>query len=216
MSEQSRRDILEELGKTSLSEQGTRDDNDFGGPAGSDVGISRNLIGQITAVFGTTQPKYSAVAIDNDFITVTRETPILRNLNGSTAITPAEVGSICELVRDENGIWHISLAHEFLSTSSCEDVAGSRNNMAFQLITVTPTNILPITADWIDADTTLAAITLTLPESEVGKRITVANIGSTGKRVTITNTVNGTAGIDILFRYDAPEFAYNGTEWRIV
>lgn len=180
-------------------------------------GVSiRSILAQITAVTGGDQPVYDARAIELPNITVEKQTPFFRNTDTSVAITPSEVGDECWLFKDAEGTWRLDVVHEFISTDDCQAVAGSRSNMAYQLITTTPTNPLPITADWVDVDASGGAVTMSLPESEVGKRITFAKIDSSSNQVTLSATINGESSLDIIFQYDAPTVAYNGTEWRIV
>ena len=173
------------------------------------------LVGQITRVIAGTsgQPSYDARGTRVPTITVTNQTPFYRDTDSSVFINPAEVGDECELFKDSAGVWRLGAAHEFMATADCQAVAGSRSNMAFQLITTTPTDPVPITADWIDVDASGGAVTLTLPEEEVGKRISIRKVDSSANAVTINNTINGEASMDIVFQYDRPDLSYNGTEW---
>ncbi len=212
-------DITRKVVKQVLAERpGLSNDQRRRRPIGGGAGAgTRYLAGQITAVFNRSsgQPKYNAVAIDFPAITVTRQSPIGRDTAANVQVVAPDVGNECTLLKDTDDVWQIDeVMGEVMATEDCQAVAGSRNNMAY--LAVTATTSLAQTADWIDVDASAGAVVLTLPEEEVGKRITISKIDSSTNKVTINNTVNGAALLDIIWQYDAPTVAYNGTEWRIV
>ena len=216
-SDAARKVINEEIAKIIAARPGLSNDQRRGRPVNAAATTGRFMLGQVTAVFNAAsgQPKYNARGVEFPLTTVTQQTPFWRIANASTFVTAATVGDECVLFKDSDGTWRLGLAHEFIATDDCQSVAGSRNNMAFLLVTAAAVS-LDSTADWIDADATAAPIVLTLEESEVGKRMTIAKVDATANTVTINNTVNGAASLVITAQYDAPTVAYNGTEWRIV
>jgi hypothetical protein len=179
-----------------------------GGAAGT-----RELVGVITAVFGTVQPTYSARALDFPSITVTKQAPVGRATSSSVEIIAASRGNECKLFKDADGNWQIdNVMGEVMATDDCQALASIRNNMTVSLFTTTPTGVLPITSDLVLADTTLGNITFALPEDEVGKRIAVCNVGNTGNRVSLSNTFYGVSGMIISSFKTTLDFVYTGID----
>lgn len=91
-------------------------------PVGS---IPGPIVGVITRVTGTDQPRYDARGDKLPAVTVTNQRPFFRPFNASTKVTPAGVGDECLLFKDRDDRWRLALAHEVLATEACQGIAGA-------------------------------------------------------------------------------------------